>query len=157
MPGLEWTQKRPDFDNPDRYEKEGWEKTGKSDIPHRNGRFVPWASFGTTDPLDRIGIVTEYQNEILNMRAVIIDFLDQGIVYTEWLMRNNIKIGAPRGLALFINNRWVVKKTDETFSLDVEMPASGKKIVNKVRISFLKRVGPAELIKTSSIVIVRED
>ncbi|MBI4991945.1 MAG: hypothetical protein HZB99_01890 [Candidatus Harrisonbacteria bacterium] len=158
MPGLDWTVRRPDFSDQNKYEGEGWEKIGKYDLSHRNGRFVPWENFGTADPLDKIGTVIEYQNESLGLKAITIDFFNQGAVYTEWLTLNNMTIGSPRGLALFINNRWVIKKLNEIFVLDVEINfANGRKIANKVRISFMEKQRPQERIAALSIVIARDD
>ncbi|MBI3046591.1 MAG: hypothetical protein HYY86_03605 [Candidatus Harrisonbacteria bacterium] len=158
MSELDWTSRRPDFSDPDKYEKEGWEKTGKYDLPHRNGKFVSWATFGTVDPIDKIGTLVEYQNESLGLKAITIDFFNQGIVYTEWLMMNNTAIGAPRGLALFINNHWIIKKLNEVFVLDVEINfAGGQKIANKVRLSFVEKQRLPQQITTASILIAREN
>ncbi len=139
MPIPKWLMERPDFSDRDKYEDAGWVKTGKFDLPIRNGEIMPLCSVGTIAPLEKLATVTKYENEELGLIAEELDFLNQGVVYLEWYAVGSKK-GDPVGLALKISDRrWYVKNLNERFDIygDSKM-VEGKKITHKITLVIYK-------------------
>lgn len=134
-----WLMERPDFSDRDEYEEAGWVKVGKFDLPIRDGEIMDPCSVGTINPLEKLATITKYENEILGLIAEEIDFLDQGVVYTEWYARNSKK-GDPVGLALKISdNRWYVKNLNEMFDIRGDFTTiRGKRVPHKITLVIFK-------------------
>lgn len=133
MPIPDWLMKRPDFSDQDKYEAAGWVKTGKFDLPVRDGEIMEPCSIGTIDPLEKLATLTTYENESLGLSADELDFFDQGVVYTEWRPLK-FKKGDPIGLALKAGDKhWRIKQLNETFDMwgDSKL-IQGKRVTHKI-------------------------
>ena len=154
-----WMLVCPDFSDRDVYEELGWVKQVKKDIESRDGnRYL--VAVGSA-PLDqKIGTMTVYYNDASGLYASVFNLFDQGDIFIDWSMEDPQRKGSLLGLAgsaLFIENRWIVKKLDERFSWTFgSRVIPGKSMIIRATLEFYKIIGKKKKVICSTTVL-RDD
>jgi|GEM_PF-5852667 len=138
------------------FKKEGWEKESSRDYSFENGRHRD-VGIGTAPPWAKYATASQYVNEELGFRIIVVNHLDYGPSFMRWVRLEDTAPDKPAGLAIYANDRWTVRKLEEEFAIDTNVDAVGSKtIIQKIILKFVREIG-GKKVSTTQLEIIRED